>query len=68
MRSVGLILILLSVLIPILPPILFGEAGFVVFPLAFLTIPGILVGMFMAFDRNGGWFTSRSDRRSRERR
>jgi hypothetical protein len=33
-----------------------------VFPLAFLTLPGVLVGMFLAFDRNGRWLRSPSDR------
>jgi hypothetical protein len=56
MRTVGITLILLSVLIPTLPPLLFGDVGFIALPLGFLTIPGCLIGLFMAFDRNGRWF------------
>jgi hypothetical protein len=42
-----------------LPPLLFGDVGFIALPLGFLTIPGCLVGLFMAFDRNGRWFPRR---------
>jgi hypothetical protein len=63
MRTVGLLIILLSILIPTLPPFLLGEVGFVVMPLAFLTIPGCLIGLFMAFDRNGRWLPRRKSKR-----
>lgn len=63
MRTVGLLLILFSLAIPILPPLLFGAAGFIVFPLAFVTIPGCLIGLFLAFDRNGCWLPRRGTRR-----
>jgi hypothetical protein len=59
MRTLGLLLILLSISIPTVPPLLFGDVGFIAMPLGFLTIPGCLVGLFMAFDRNGRWLPRR---------
>lgn len=55
MRSVGLLLFVFSVLIPSLPPVIFGVAGLVVLPLAVMTLPGMLIGLFMTLNRNSSW-------------